>query len=152
MRLVRDDIATHSDGVQLYRHMLHPRVERLAFAGFNHNPFHIPGVEVAMTWLGAMLEGSIVLPSADEMEKSTHKVRDWKRANTIFEPTRSYWVSNRFHQYLDVLLMEMGVKPTRKSNPLSEFFGAYAPEDYAGVFDEYRKAKGAPRPVLPFDT
>ena len=149
---IRDDIATHSDGVQLYRHMLHPRVGRLAFAGFNHNPVHIPGVEVAMTWLGAMLEGSIVLPSADEMEKSTHKVRDWKRANTIFEPTRSYWVSNRFHQYLDVLLLELGVKPTRKSNPISEFFSSYAPEDYAGVFDEYRKAKGAPRPVLPFDT
>ena len=149
---IRADIAGNSDGVQLYRHILHPRVPRLAFAGFNHNPFHIPGVEVAMTWLGAVLEGSIVLPSADEMEQSTFKVRDWKRAHTIFEPTRAYWVSNRFHQYLDVLLMELGVKANRKNNPLSEFFAAYAPEDYAGVFDEYKRSKRSPRPALPFDT
>lgn len=149
---IRADIAASDDGVQLYRHMLHPQVERLAFAGFNHNTFHIPGVEVSMTWLGALLAGDIVLPTPDEMEVSTRKVRDWKRANTIFEPTRAYWVSNRFHQYLDVLLMELGVKPTRKSNPLSEFFAAYKPADYAGVFDEYRKARGVPRKVLPFDT
>ncbi|MDO8358734.1 MAG: NAD(P)-binding domain-containing protein [Devosia sp.] len=149
---IRADIAANSDGVQLYRHVLHPHVPRLAFAGFAHNPFHIPGTEVSMVWLGAVLAGDIVLPSPEAMEASTVKVRDWKRANTLFEPTRAYWVSNRFHQYLDVLLMELGVKPNRKSNPLSEFFAAYAPEDYAGVFDEYRQKRGTPRPALPFDT
>jgi dimethylaniline monooxygenase (N-oxide forming) len=149
---IRQDIAASDDGVQLYRHVIHPHVKNLAFAGFNHNPFHIPGVEVAMTWIGAMLDGDIVLPSSEEMEASTIKVRDWKRKHTIFEPTRAYWVSNRFHQYLDVLLMEMGVKPNRKRNPLSEYFDAYKPEDYAGVFAEYKKARNGPRPVLPFDT
>jgi cation diffusion facilitator CzcD-associated flavoprotein CzcO len=149
----RAAVACNDDGVQLYRHVLYPRLQRLAFAGFNHNPFHIPGVEVAMTWLGAVLAGDIVLPSAETMDESTAKVAAWKRANTIFEPTRAYWVSTRFHQYLDVLLLELGVKPHRKGNPLSEFFGAYSPADYAGVFDEYRAARtGRPRATLPLDT
>jgi len=149
----RAAVACNDDGVQLYRHVLYPRLQRLAFAGFNHNPFHIPGVEVAMTWLGAVLAGDIVLPSAETMDESTAKVAAWKRANTIFEPTRAYWVSTRFHQYLDVLLLELGVKPHRKGNPLSEFFGAYSPADYAGVFDEYRAARtGQPRATLPLDT
>jgi cation diffusion facilitator CzcD-associated flavoprotein CzcO len=149
---VRAAMAENPDGTQLYRHVLHPRLRRLGFAGFNHNPFHIPGVEVATTWLGAVMRGDIVLPSPDEMEASTHRVRDWKRANTIFEPTRAYWVSNRFHNYLDTLLMELGVKPGRKSNPLAEFFAPYEPTDYAGVFDEYEQARGKPRRTLPLDT
>ena len=149
---IRAEIAASPDGVQLYRHMLHPRVKNLAFAGFNHNPFHLPGVELATTWLGAMLRGDIVLPSPDEMEASTHKVQAWKRKHTIFEPTRAYWVSNRFHQYFDTLLMELGVKPNRKSNPLSEFVSSYEPADYAGVFEEYERARGKPRHTLPLDT
>ncbi|MEO6015471.1 MAG: NAD(P)/FAD-dependent oxidoreductase [Devosia sp.] len=149
---IRAAMAENPDGTQLYRHVIHPRMQRLAFAGFNHNPFHIPGVETASIWLGAMIAGDIVLPSADEMEASTHRVRDWKRKYTIFEPTRAYWVSNRFHNYLDTLLMELGVKPGRKSNPIAEFFAPYEPTDYAGVFDEYQRAKGKPRRVLPLDT
>jgi dimethylaniline monooxygenase (N-oxide forming) len=149
---VRAAMAENPDGTQLYRHVLHPRMKRLGFAGFNHNPFHIPGVEVATVWMSAMMAGDIVIPSPDEMEASTHRVRDWKRANTIFEPTRAYWVANRFHNYLDTLLMELGVKPNRKGNPIAEIFSAYEPADYAGVVEEYERARGKPRRTLPLDT
>jgi hypothetical protein len=79
-------------------------------------------------------------------------VRDWKRQHTIFEPTRAYWVSNRFHNYLDTLLMELGVRPWRKRNPIDEIFAAYDPTDYAGVVEEYERARGKPRHTLPLDT
>jgi cation diffusion facilitator CzcD-associated flavoprotein CzcO len=149
---IRAAMAENPDGTQLYRHVLHPRLKRFGFAGFNHNPFHIPGVEVGMTWLGAVMAGDIVLPSPDEMEASTHRVRDWKRKHTIFEPTRAYWVSNRFHNYLDTLLMELGVRPWRKRNPFAEIFAAYEPADYAGIVEEYERARGKPRRTLPLDT
>jgi dimethylaniline monooxygenase (N-oxide forming) len=151
-QVIRDDIARNPDGVQLYRHVLYPGVERLAFAGFNHNAFHIPGVELAMTWLGAVLADDMVLPSVDEMRASTARVRAWKRRHTVFEPTRAYWVANRFHQYFDALLLDLGVKPNRKHTLRAEIFESYNPEDYAGVFDEYRAKRGAPRRALPFDT
>src|SRR5690606_35688142 len=31
-----------ADGVQLYRHLVHPAIPRLAFAGFNHGFLHVP--------------------------------------------------------------------------------------------------------------
>jgi len=149
---VRAAMAENPDGTQLYRHVLHPRLKRLGFAGFNHNPFHIPGVEMGTLWMAAVMAGDIVLPTPDEMEASTHRVRDWKRQHTIFEPTRAYWVSNRFHNYLDTLLMELGVRPWRKRNPIDEIFAAYDPTDYAGVVEEYERARGKPRHTLPLDT
>jgi cation diffusion facilitator CzcD-associated flavoprotein CzcO len=149
---VRAAMAENPDGTQLYRHVLHPRLKRLGFAGFNHNPFHIPGVEIGTTWMAAVMAGDIILPTPDEMEASTHRVRDWKRQHTIFEPTRAYWVSNRFHNYLDTLLMELGVRPWRKRNPFAEIFAAYDPTDYAGVIEEYERARGKPRHTLPLDT
>ncbi|RYE11041.1 MAG: NAD(P)/FAD-dependent oxidoreductase [Hyphomicrobiales bacterium] len=140
------------DGTPLYRHLLHPGIPRLAFAGFNHGLYHWPAVEVAMVWLGALLRGDIVLPSRDEMLASAARVHEWKRANTMFEPTRAYLISNRFHNYLDVLLGDLGVEPRRKSTLLAEINDAYGPADYAGVFEEYERARGVPRAALPLDT
>ena len=149
---VRAAMAENPDGTQLYRHVIHPRLKRFGFAGFNHNPFHIPGVEMGTVWMAAVMAGDIILPTPDEMEASANRVRDWKRQHTIFEPTRAYWVSNRFHNYLDTLLMELGVRPWRKRNAFAEIFAACDPTDYAGVVEEYERARGKPRHTLPLDT
>lgn len=148
----RTEFATEPDGAQLYRHMLHPDLPNLAFAGFNHNTLHITSAEIAATWIAAVLRGDIVLPGREAMEKSIAHIRDWKRANTVFEPTRAYWVGQHFHNYLDVLLMELGVEPNRKKNKLKHWFDHHTPADYAGVADEYERVRGTPRPVLPYDT
>lgn len=141
------------DGTPLYRHVLHPDIPRLAFAGFNHGLYHWPAAEMAMVWIGALLRGDIELPTRDEMLASASRVHEWKRANTMFEPTRAYLISNRFHNYLDVLLAELGVTPRRKASLFSELNDAYGPADYRGVFEEYEAARsGAPRRVLPLDT
>jgi dimethylaniline monooxygenase (N-oxide forming) len=135
-----------SDGAQLYRHLLHPRVPRLAFAGFNQSFLHFICVEVGMVWLGATLRGDITLPSPEEMERSIERVRQWKQENILFAPSRSYDVSTRFHQYLDVMLADLGVSPYRKKNPLTELLGAYQSDDYRGVFEEWERGR-ARRPA-----
>ncbi|MHB1104615.1 MAG: flavin-containing monooxygenase [Devosia sp.] len=143
------------DGVQLYRHLLHPRIPRLAFAGFNHGFLHVTGVEVSMIWYGSLIGGNLALPSPEMMEASAAKVAEWKRKHTLFEPTRAYGVGIHFHHYLDVLLAELGVRHRRKKNALAEQFEPYVAEDYAGVFDEFEAAKarrGLPLPTLAFDT
>lgn len=148
-------LESEPDGAQLYRHLLHPRIPRLAFAGFNHGFLHVPGVEVSMLWLSAHLRGELVLPPPEEMERSAARVRDWKRENSLFEPSRSYGIATRFHQYLDVMLSDLGVSPYRKKGPLSELVSAYTAEDYAGVLHEYEQARarrGAPRRPLDLDT
>ncbi len=145
-----------ADGPQLYRHMLHPRIPRLAFAGFNHGYMHVPAVEIGTQWLCAHLLGDLELPSAEEMERSLETVRAWKRENIKFEHARSCAVSTRFQQYIDILLKELQVSPYRKlPNPLAELFSRYEASDYKGVYEEYARTRAkrtAPLKTLPLDT
>lgn len=129
------------DGVQLYRHVVHPRIPRLAFAGFNHGFLHVPGVEVSMLWLAALLRGDLVLPSVDEMEACVAEVRAWKREHMLFEPSRACGVNTRFHQYLDVLLADLGLRPHRKATALAELVSPYSVGDYAGLIAEYERVR-----------
>ena len=136
--------------------MLHPRIPRLAFAGFNHGYMHAPTVEIGIQWLCAHLLGDLELPTTEEMERSIENVRQWKRANIKFENARSCAVSTRFQQYIDILLKELQVSPYRKlPNPLAELFSRYEAADYKGVYEEYERAKAkrsAPLKTLPLDT
>ena len=144
------------DGIQLYRHLIHPRIPNMAFAGFNHGFMHVPAVEVGMLWLSAMLAGELELPDEEAMEASIATVLQWKRDHIHFEPSRSCAVNTRFQQYLDVLLKDLGLSPYRKMpNLLAELFSQYGPDDYAGIYEEYRarREKGAgPTRVLALDT
>ena len=141
------------DGVQLYRHVIHPKAPRLAFAGHNHGFLHVPGVEVAMLWLGAYLRGDLELPPGPEIERQMAAVQQWKRANILFEPARSGAINTRFHQYLDVMLSDLGVSPYRKRGVLAELTAPYTAADYAGIFEEYERSRAAgPRRPLPLPT
>lgn len=150
--LERAEIAAVPDGMQLYRHIIHPRLRRLAFVGFNHNPMHIPTSEMSTLWLDAVLRGDLELPSPEEMEASTARVQAWKRANTNFEPTRGYFIGTHLHNYFDVLLGDLGLNSHRKRAKWRDAMQGYVAADYAGIIDEYKKTRGTARRVLPFDT
>jgi dimethylaniline monooxygenase (N-oxide forming) len=149
-------LEAEKDGPQLYRHMIHPRIPRLAFAGFNHGYMHVPSVEIGTQWLCAYLRGELELPSAEVMERSIEHIRNWKRENIKFENARSCAVSTRFQQYIDILLKELQVSPYRKlPNPFAELFSRYEASDYQGIYEEYERGKAkrtAPLKTLPLDT
>jgi len=141
------------DGAQLYRHLIHPRIPNMGFAGFNHGFMHIPSVEVGTVWLCAVMDGCLTLPSVEVMEASIETVRAWKREHITFEPSRSSATNIRFQQYLDTLLMEMGLSPYRK-NMLTEALSPYGARDYRAVLTEYEnRADTHPTPLttLPLD-
>lgn len=142
------------DGAQLYRHLLHPQLPRLAFAGYNHGFLHVPAVEVATLWLCALLRGDLAVPDAAEMERRIEELRRWKREHVLFEPSRSCATSTRFHQYLDVLLADLGLRAARKSNPIAEPFSPYTAADDDRVIAEYERQgpPPAPRRPLPLST
>lgn len=149
----RSMLESGDDGPQLYRHLLHPRIPRLAFAGYNHGFMHIPSAEIGALWLGAYLRGDLELPTTPEQERSMASIQQWKRQHIHHEPSRSCAVSTRFQQYMDAMLLELGLSPYRKMpNPLAEFFMRYGAADYAGVVDEYLTTRPAePRSVLKLD-
>jgi len=152
----RSILEAEKDGPQLYRHLLHPRIPRLAFAGFNHGYMHVPTVEIATQWLCAYLTGDLELPSMEEMERSIEFVRNWKGEHIKFENARSCAVSTRFQQYIDILLKELEVSPYRKlPNPVAELFSRYEASDYKGIYEEYKRKRAkrtAPLKTLPLDT
>jgi len=151
----REILEREPDGPQLYRHLIEPRIPRLAFAGYNHGFLHVAGVELATLWLCAHLRGDLVLPPAEEMERHIEEIRRWKRAHILFEPARGAAVSTRFHQYFDVLLADLGLRRYRKPNALSELCSWYSARDYDGIFDEYERGRdpaGPPRRPLPVAT
>lgn len=138
------------DGPQLYRHLLHPRIPDLAFAGYNHGFMHVPAAEMGALWLVQRWRGEIELPPVEVIEREIEHVRAWKREHIAFEPSRSCAVNTRFQQYLDILLRDLGVSPYRKlPNVIAEVFGRYGAADYAGVVDSYlqRGARPPRRPV-----
>jgi hypothetical protein len=152
----RSILEAEKDGVQLYRHLIHPRIPRLAFAGFNHGYMHVPAVEIGTQWLCAYLRGELELPSLEEMERSIEYVRNWKRENIKFENARSCAVSTRFQQYIDVLLKELDISPYRKlPNVFAEVFSRYEASDYKGIYEEYERKKAKrtdPLKSLPLNT
>jgi dimethylaniline monooxygenase (N-oxide forming) len=152
----RKILETEPDGVQLYRHLLHPRIPGIAFAGFNHGFMHVPAVEIAAQWLCAHWRGELELPSSESMEKSIEYIRQWKRANIQFEPSRSCGTNTRCQQYMDIMLKDLGVSPYRKlPNIFAEIFGRYQASDYLGVsaeYDRHQKSRSTPRHPLPLDT
>lgn len=149
-------LESESNGAQLYRHLIHPRIPRIGFAGFNHCFMHIPAVEVGTLWLCAYLRGEIKLPPIEEMERSMERVRQWKRDHIQFEPSRLVAVNTRFQQYIDILLKDLGISPYRKlPNVFAEIFGRYGSADYEGILEEYNyknRQKSEPRVLLQVDT
>lgn len=148
-------LESEEDGAQLYRHLIHPRIPHMGFAGFNHGFMHIPAVEVGTLWLSALLDGSLTLPSVAEMETSIETIRSWKRENIHFEPSRSCAISTRYQQYLDTLLMELGLSAYRKQpNVLAEIFAPYNAHDYRNAVTDYQQRYKDQTPslkTLPFD-
>ena len=144
------------DGIQLYRHVLHPDIPRFACAGYNHGFMHVPAAEVGATWLCAYLGADIRLPARAEMLRCMENTREWKRKHINFEPSRSCAVNTRFQQYMDIMLQELGISPYRKMpNLLAEVFVQYGADDYRNILDEYLSGaneRNAPLPSLALDT
>jgi dimethylaniline monooxygenase (N-oxide forming) len=149
---IRSEVGRDDDGTQFYRHLIHPRLERLAFVGFNHNPLHIPASEMGALWVDALWRGDLELPGPEAMEESARTVRDWKRTHLNWESTRGYFVGEHLHNYFDVLLGDLGLKSRRKRGAMREMTETYTVADYSTLISEYEQQRGTRRTALPFDT
>ncbi len=137
------------DGPQLYRHLVHPRIPGLGFVGLNHSFLHLPCAEIGALWLAALWRGELTLPPVEEMERVVEEIRTWKRMNIAFEPSAGCAVSTRYQQYLDVLMLDLGLSPYRKlPNVLAEVFARYGADDYRGAVEEHLRAVAARRAPL----
>lgn len=142
------DSEEEEGGIVLYRHVVHPSIPNLGFAGNNHGFLHTSLVELGALWMVAAFEGYLELPSEKEQMTSAYRVAQYKQQHCTFEPTYNMAVSTRFQQYLDLLCLDLGITPWRKlPNPVAEYFQRYGASDYATCVEEYLTLREANKGV-----
>ena len=95
------------DGLWLYRNIIPPRVERLAFIGSEVSTFNnILTHHIQAQWLEHMLQFD-ELPPAQEMEIAVQREKEWKRSWMPCTTSRAAAVQLHMTKYHDVLTAEM---------------------------------------------
>ena len=125
-----------SDGVYLYRHIIHPHIDNLAFVGRAATFSNCLTSHLASFWLVKLLKGNIKLPEQNEMLAEIEAMKQWKRSFMPHLSSRSTVVKLHMTHYHDELLTDAATNPYRKSNTFAEWFQDYRPKDYRGIFSD----------------
>jgi dimethylaniline monooxygenase (N-oxide forming) len=133
---VRARLEIESDGLYLYRHILHPDVPRLAFIGNASTISSVLTYSLQARWLGDLLAGKIVLPTHTAMHREITALRDWKRRWMPPSNQRGARLILHMLHYHDELVRDIGANPLRKLGffaPLKELIAPYQPRDYRSL-------------------
>ena len=128
------DLDVQDDGIYLYRGILPENVANLAFIGHQAAISNISSYGLQAEWLARYLTNDLKeVPTPAGMNEDIQGRKQWARSWMPHSQTRAMNVLLHQTHYHDQLLQDMGENPSRKSNPLSEFFLPYEPADYDGI-------------------
>lgn len=135
---VRAALNFADDGLYLFRQMVHPDVDGLAFVGYASTVTSVLTYNLQARWLADLLDGRHNLPSTSEMHRNIEAQRIWKRK--VMPPSKGRAARLLLHMlhYHDELLEDVGVSPLRKRGvfaPFKEVFAPYEPADYRDVVE-----------------
>jgi len=126
------------DGLYLYRQMVHPAVEGLAFIGYASTITSVLTYNLQARWLADLLDGRHALPPADVMRRNIGAQQAWKRRSMPPSKGRAARLLLHMQHYHDELLEDVGESPLRKRGlfgPFKEVFAPYEPADYRDVVE-----------------
>jgi dimethylaniline monooxygenase (N-oxide forming) len=129
-------IGLESDGIYLYRQIVHPEVPGLAFVGYASTVSSILTYGLQARWLGELIKGTYRLPSPREMLRTIEELKAWKRERMPFSRARAARLQVQMQHYHDELLEDFGADPLRKTGvfaPLKEVFAPYEAKDYRSI-------------------
>ncbi len=135
---VRSALNFADDGVYLYRQMVHPAVEDLAFVGYASTITSVLTYNLQARWLADLLDRRHALPPAQDMLRNIEAQQTWKRR--VMPPSTGRAARLLLHMlhYHDELLEDCGLSPLRKRGffgPFKEVFAPYEPSDYRDVVE-----------------
>jgi dimethylaniline monooxygenase (N-oxide forming) len=133
---VCDALEFADDGLYLYRQILHPRVERLAFVGYAATISSTLTYNLQARWLADVIDGVHELPDRPAMQADIALQREWKRGSMPFGRGRAARLLLHMLHYHDQLLTDLRILPLRKTGwaaPFKEAFAPYEPRDYREV-------------------
>jgi dimethylaniline monooxygenase (N-oxide forming) len=141
---IRVVLGDDPDGFYLYRHMLHPDLPNLVFAGRASTFLSIVTFSVQARWLSEAIAGRVALPGRQEMLDEIEAMKRWKRSWMPFSPARSARVLLHMTNYHAELLRDFGADPFRKRGffaPFKELLAPYQSSDYREIVSgEWRGA------------
>ena len=120
------------DGLWLYRYIVPPRVQNLAFIGKVAAISNISAYGVQAEWLARHLANG-TMPDTQTMEQEVEARKQWARSWMPATPARASLVLLHQIQYYDRMMQDMGEKTARKGNPLAEYLMPYLSRDYDGI-------------------
>ena len=133
---VRDVLGDDADGFYLYRHMLHPDLPNLVFAGRASTFLSVVTYSIQARWISEAIVGRVKLPGRQAMLDEIALMRDWKRGWMPFSPARSARILLHMASYHAELLRDFGADPFRKRGilaPLKELLAPYQSSDYRDI-------------------
>lgn len=129
---------------RLYRFMVPPstcEVRNLVFAGMTTTITTAIIAQTQALWISAYFDRKLdrVPQSKEAMDWETtlHSQFGKWRAPCGYGARVPDFVFDAI-PYVDMLLRDLGLKSHRKDGVLEEIFGAYGPEDYRGIVDEWK--------------
>ncbi len=132
------------DGLYLYRHILHPNAPQIAFIGLASTFNNSLSDYLQARWLVALLKGDIRLPDSAQMLHEIEQMKAWKRGFMPEQKARGSHLQVHALHYHDELLRDLDINCERKSNFVTELFGAYIPADYKDIPSVYLRKKASP--------
>ncbi|KAK1745577.1 flavin-containing monooxygenase [Skeletonema marinoi] len=137
----REKLNIESDGLWLFNHTVPTNVDNLAFVGSELAVIsNISGYGLQAAWLSKLWSGEINANKQD-MESEVNEMKEWKRKWMPNTPSRSSLVLLHQIHWYDRIMRDIGMKASRKSNILSEWFMPYESSDYHGVLTTLEEKK-----------
>jgi len=131
----KESLKIEPDGLYLYRHIVPANIRDLhiAFCGSEcATGSNIATYGLHAEWISSVLDGTVALPSEEEMREQCDRTKAWKRSWMPDTSSRASLVLLYQTHYHDTLLRDMSISPSRKGC-LSELFCPYMPADYNGI-------------------
>lgn len=123
----------------LYRRILPPEQQRLAFVGFFPTLTCPLSSEVGAHWAAQLFAGNMTLPSTGEMDREIDRLESWAKER-VPELEDGVFTGPYIAHYVDDLVRDMGLPTKRTGNFLKEYFGSFLPSRYGTLGQELKAA------------
>jgi dimethylaniline monooxygenase (N-oxide forming) len=131
---IRAAAGVETDGVWLYRQILPPQVQNLAFVGASSSFQSVPTSALQAWWLCSLWTGQLPMPTQHERQADIAAYKEHIRSST-FPRYSNNWMNASCGKYHDQLLRDAGLSPWRKGwNLFAEVLAPYSGHDYASLF------------------
>ncbi len=124
----------------LYRRILPPQQQRLAFNGFFPTLTCPLSSEVGAHWAAQCFSGNMALPPVEQMEQEIERLEDWAKER-VPDAQDGVFTGPYISHYVDQLMRDMGMPTPRTSNFLKEFLGTFLPGRYGTLGQEIKAAR-----------